>query len=86
LKLAKPEEVMASHNITLSTIYDVDKQTDQLWLFIPPSERVQDLVKQQTLKEPKLAQLDKVLYELFTAVSTKGKPVMEPTIEKAMFF
>jgi hypothetical protein len=53
---------------------------------MPPSESVQDLVKQQTLREPKLAQLDKVLYKLFTAVSTKGKPVMEPTIEKAMFF
>jgi len=32
---------------------------------------VQDLVKQQTLKEPKLAQLDKVLYKLFTAVLEK---------------
>jgi len=47
---------------------------------------VQDLVKQQTLKEPKLAQLDKVLYKLFTAMCTKGKPVMEPTIEKAVFY
>jgi len=37
---------------------------------------VQDLVKQQTVKEPKLAQLDKVFYKLFTAVSTKGKPVI----------
>jgi len=53
---------------------------------MPPSESVQDLVKQQTLSEPKLAQLDKVLYKLLTAVSIKGKPVMEPTIEKAMFF
>jgi len=77
---------MASHNITLSPIYDTDKQMDQLWLFMPPSESVQDLVKQQTLSEPKLAQLDKVLYKLLTAVSIKGKPVMEPTIEKAMFF
>jgi len=47
---------------------------------------VQDLVKQQTLKEAKLAQMDKVLYKLLTATCTKGKPVMEPTIEKAMLF
>jgi hypothetical protein len=47
---------------------------------------VQDLVKQQTLKEPKLAQMDKVLYKLITATCIKGKSVMEPTIEKAMFF
>jgi hypothetical protein len=76
---------MASHNITLSTIYDTEKQMDQFQLLMPPSESVQDLVKQQTLKEPKLVQLDKVLYKLFTTVSSKGKSVMEPTIEKTMF-
>jgi hypothetical protein len=40
----------------------------------------------KTDKEPKLAQLDKVLYKLFTAMCAKGKPVMQPTIEKAIFF
>jgi hypothetical protein len=53
---------------------------------MPPSESVQDLVEQQPLKKPKLSQLDKVPYKLFTAVCTKGKPVMEPKTEKAMFF
>jgi hypothetical protein len=47
---------------------------------MPPSESAQDLVKQQILKERKLAPLDKVLNKLFTATCIKGKPVMEPTI------
>jgi hypothetical protein len=36
------------------------------------------------LKEPELAQLDKVLYKWFTAMHSKGKPVTGPVIvEKA---
>jgi hypothetical protein len=49
-----------------------------------PSESVKDLFKQQTLKQPKLAQLDTVLYKLFTALHSKGKPATEPAIGKAM--
>jgi hypothetical protein len=48
---------------------------------------VKDLSKQQTLKEPKLAQLDKVLYKWFTATCSKGKPMTGLTImEKANTF
>jgi hypothetical protein len=51
------------------------------------SENVEDLFKQQTLKEPKLAQLGKVLCEWFTAMHSKGKPMTGPTItEKATSF
>jgi hypothetical protein len=51
------------------------------------SESVKGLCKQQALKEPKLAQLDKVLYQWFTVVCSKGKPMTEPMIiEKAKSF
>jgi len=41
--------------------------------------------KQQT--EPKLAQMDKVLYKWFTAMCSEGKPVAGPMIiEKANAF
>jgi hypothetical protein len=43
-------EVMLSCNIGLSTIYDTEKQKDQLGLFIESSESVKDLFKQQTLE------------------------------------
>jgi hypothetical protein len=39
------------------------------------SESKKDLFKQQRLKDPKLVQLDKVLYKWFTAMHSKGKTV-----------
>jgi hypothetical protein len=36
------------------------------------SESAKDLLKRQKLEEPKLMQLDMVLYEWFTAVCAKG--------------
>ena len=33
-----------------------------------------DLLRHQTFKEPKLAQLDKVLFKWFGAVHPKGEP------------
>jgi hypothetical protein len=44
------------------------------------SENVKDLFKQQTLKEPKLVQLDKVLFKWFTAMCSKGNPMTRPMI------
>jgi hypothetical protein len=39
------------------------------------------------LREPKLAKLDKVLYNWFAAMHLKGKPVTEPVIiQKAKHF
>jgi hypothetical protein len=38
------------------------------------------LFKQQTLKQLKLAQLEKVLYKWFTAMHYKGKPVTAPML------
>jgi hypothetical protein len=50
-------------------------------------ESVKGLSKQQTLKQPILAQLVKVLYQWFTAVPSKGKPMTGPIlIEKVMPF
>jgi len=76
--------VMAAYNIGSSTIYDIRKQKDQLRLFLASSENVKGLLKRQTLKQPKLAQLDKVLYRWFTTMRSEGKPVTGPMIiEKA---
>jgi len=41
---------MLSRNIRSSTVYDIEKQKDQLRLFIASSESVKDLFKQQTLE------------------------------------
>jgi len=47
------------------------------------NESVKDDLKWQTLKVPKLAQLDKELYMYFTAVHSEINPVTGPmTIEK----
>jgi len=54
---------MASYNTGSSTVYDIKKQKDQLRSFMTLSENVNDIFKWLTLKEPKLAQLDKALYK-----------------------
>jgi hypothetical protein len=54
---------------------------------VASNEGVQGLLKWQTLKLSKLAQLDKVLYKWFTAMCSEGKPVTGAMItEKAMSF
>jgi len=54
---------------------------------VESSEGVKGLCKQQTLKEPKLAQLDNVLYTWFTVVWSEGKSVPGPLIaDKAKSF
>jgi hypothetical protein len=50
-------------------------------------ETVKCLFKQQALKQPKLAQLDRVLYKCFTVMHSEGKLVTECMInEKANSF
>lgn len=36
------------------------------------------LLKQQTLKQPESAQMDKVLYKWFTTMCSEGKPMTGP--------
>jgi hypothetical protein len=48
---------MASHNIGLLTTYDIKKWKFQLHSFMASSESVKGSLKQQRLKEPKLAQI-----------------------------
>jgi hypothetical protein len=47
---------------------------------VKSSESVKGLCKQQTLKEPKLAQLVNVMYMWFTVVWSEGKPVTGPVV------
>ena len=61
-------EVMSSNDIGLSTVYDINKvrpNHNHLW--------------QQTLKEPKLAQLDEA-HKWFTAMCSEGKPMTGPMV------
>jgi hypothetical protein len=67
---------MFAYNTGLSAVCDTKKQKDQSWSFIASSESVMGLFKQQTLKQPKLVKLDKLLYKWFTAMRSKGKPVI----------
>jgi len=85
--VAKPEERLCLHTILDSqTIYGIKKLKVQLLSFKASSESKKDLFKQERLKEPKLVQLDKVLYKWFTAMHSKGKPVTGYTIiAKAVF-
>jgi len=74
-KWQKSKRSYGSYNIGLSTVYGMKKWKDQLWSFMASSACVQDDLKWQTLKVPKLAQLDKELYMCFTAVHSEGNPV-----------
>ena len=69
-------------SIGLSIINDPKKQRDQLQLVMASSKSMNDLFKQQTWKQPKLMELNKVLYRLLTAICSKGKPVSGPMLTK----
>jgi hypothetical protein len=54
---------------------------------MPPSQSMKDPVKQQTMKEPKLVQMDKVLCKWLTAMCSEGNNVTGPIIaEKGKIF
>lgn len=76
--------LMNEFNVGSSTIYDIKKQKDELMKFASQSATTEKLSSRQTLKKPKLEQLDSVLYKWFSAVRSEGKPVTGPmVIEKA---
>jgi hypothetical protein len=81
-KWHKPKRGYNLTQIGSLTIYDIKKQKGQVWSFMASSESVKDIVKRQTLKQPKLAQLDKVLHKSFTAMHSKGKPMTKPMISE----
>ena len=63
------------YNTELLTAYDMKKKKDQFQSFAASSESVECLFKQQTLKQPKSAIMDKVLHKWFTVMSSQRKPV-----------
>jgi hypothetical protein len=76
---------MDIYNNELLTVYDMKKQKDQFQSFTASSESVKCLFKQQTLKQLKLAIMDKVLHKWFTVMSSQRKPVTgSMRIDKAM--
>ena len=75
---------MSLYIIGSSTVCGVKKGKGYLRLFLASSESVNDFFKQQTLKELKLAQLDKRVW--FTAIHSKGKSITGPVIiEKSKY-
>lgn len=79
--------IMSEFNISSSTIYDLKKQKPQLENFVSQSATVKSLDKRQTLKKPKLENLDSALWTWFSAKRAEGKPVTGPMIiEKAKIF
>lgn len=81
--------VMALYNTGSLTIYAIKKQKDQLRSFMSSSKSVKSLFKQQPLKQPKIAQVDKVLCKWLTEMCSEGKPMIGPMIpvtEKANSF
>ena len=78
LEIIRRLESSTSHNmfrtsnyVGLSTVYHIMKQKDQLQLFVASGDRVKGVLKWQISKEPRLVQLDKVLWKLFTALYSK---------------
>jgi hypothetical protein len=58
LNVVKAKEIIASYSIGSSAAYDIKKWSEQLQLFVYSSGNAKYLFKGQTMKEPKLVQLD----------------------------
>ena len=61
------QNIMASSNVGLSTIYNIKKKKNKLWSFTASTGNVKDLLKQQTLNGLKIVRLKKV-YKWVTAL------------------
>jgi len=81
--MVKAEQWLGFHTEWVINWPWYEKNKAQLWLFVASSESVKDLRKWQTVKEPQLVQMDKVLHEWFTACSMR-KPMRGPTITEKL--
>lgn len=79
-------EVMASCNVGSSNIYDIKKWKGQSQSFMASSESFKNLFKGQTLKEPKLAKLDRMCKWLTATCSEEKSKTGPMVIEKAKCF
>lgn len=71
---------MVSYQLGLSNIHYIKKQKDQLLLITASNESVKDLLRQETLEQPKSVQLDEILYKWFTGIHPDEKPITGPMI------
>uniref|UniRef100_K7G1N7 HTH CENPB-type domain-containing protein n=1 Tax=Pelodiscus sinensis TaxID=13735 RepID=K7G1N7_PELSI len=76
--------IISEFNIGSSTIYDIKKQK----VFVAENEAPTKCTEvRQTLKRPKMAQLDVALFKWFSAKLSESKPITRPVlIEKAKQF
>jgi hypothetical protein len=78
---------MASYNNGSSTIYSIKKWKNKLQSLMASSKSVNDLLKQETMRKPKLPQLYVVLCKWSTAMNFEGKLITGPMLtEKANSF
>ncbi|KAG8174372.1 hypothetical protein JTE90_007340 [Oedothorax gibbosus] len=76
----RKEALMAEFNIGSSTIYDLKKKKTELAEFIGTAETEKAVDTRKTLRQPKLTELDKVLYEWFTLKRLEGAPISGPML------
>jgi len=76
-------EIVTSYIFGLSTLYDIKKQMNQLWSLMASNESVKGLFRSETLRELKLAQLDKVLCKRSRALLAEGPGIVCMIIERA---
>jgi len=76
--VAKTKEILWFHTASDHKLSMKPKKQDQLRLFVTSSESLKGLFKQQILQKTNLVPLVKMLCKWFTAMSSKGKPVIGP--------
>jgi len=79
-------EVVTSYRFGLSTVYDIKKEKTNLWSFMASNESVKGFFRPETLREPKLAQLDKVLCKWSRVLLSEGPGIVPSITERAKSF
>jgi ethanolamine utilization cobalamin adenosyltransferase len=75
---------MKEYGIGSATIYDIQKQKDEMLKFYSAIESTKAITERHVLQKPKLEQLDVVLYEWFMIKRSEGVPISGPMLtEKA---
>ena len=74
-------KLMAEYGVGSLTLYDLKKQKDQLLSFIASTDGPTAKIEERnSLKGPKMAELERALYMRFQARRSEGKAVSGPTL------
>ncbi|KAG0722544.1 Jerky [Chionoecetes opilio] len=79
--------LMEEFGCSSSTIYDIKGQTAELKTFFTKTEDAKGMAKRQTLRKPKLEELERALFEWFKLKRSEGACISGPfMMEKAKEF